>query len=218
MVKNILLVDDHSMFRWGVRQFVASLSDFELAGEAGDGRAALEFVAKTRVDIVLLDIDMPGLDGPGFLLELGKHHAVKPKVVILSQSSSDALCRKLHDGGIDGYILKTEGIGEIANALAALGQGETYFSPGIARRLWTLLRDGPTQSDEPSVTTVVSDREQAVARLVSQGLSNKDIAKQLGCAASTIKTHRANLMRKIGAKNSADVARWAMATFAEKPY
>lgn len=209
MAKRVLVIDDHKMFRWGVRQFLMGLSEFTYAGEASDGREGQAFLSTQAVDIVLLDLDMPNLGGVEFLNEIRRDRKdyVPPQCIILSQSYSDDICLKLRSSGIAGYVLKTEGIEEIGKALTAVAAGDSYFSPGIAKRLWTALPDNhhPTPASSKGQ---LSSREFDVARLVSRGMSNKTIAERLGCAANTVKTHRANLMRKVGAKNALDLARW----------
>jgi DNA-binding NarL/FixJ family response regulator len=201
-VKNILLVDDHQMFRWGVRQFLQNNPAVKVVGDVTDGASALEFVRQHSVDIVFLDIEMPTVSGLDFLSALNKSGKSTLKVIVLSQSANEHLYKQLKSKIIHGYILKSEFIGEITHAIEAVCRGESYFSPGIARNLWDLL----DVSDEDQG---VSSRELEVAKLISEGHSTMAIADALGCAASTVKTHRSNLMRKIGAKNSAEVARWA---------
>lgn len=196
------------MFRWGVRQFISHLPSFECVGEAEDGLSALTKVKEAAPDLVLLDIDMPGFDGLHFLRQLNQT-GLQPKVIILSQTVNVDLCEQLRGFGVQGYVLKSEGIDEIGRALESLNHGNTYYSPGIAQYLWTHLNTtpsdrGPTRINEPRAA--ISQRELQVAKLIGQGLTNKLIAERLGCSANTIKSHRSNLMRKIGAKNSIEVA------------
>lgn len=200
-LKRVLLVDDHSMFRWGVAQYIERLPDYELVGEVANGKEALAFLADNTVDLILLDLEMPELDGAGFLTELNKRVAVKPKIIVVSQTTSTMVCKKLQNTGIDGYILKTEGIAEIGKALAALESAEKYFSPLIAQRLWGWMQ-------ELDAVEEVSEREYEVAKYIGQGHSTKAIAETLGLTLSTIKTHRSNLMKKIGAKTPVEVAKW----------
>ncbi len=210
-----MLVDDHAMFRWGVRHFLEGLTDYQLVGEASDGNEALSLLRTTDPDILFLDLEMPGLDGPGFLRHLQQEFMTRtPKVIVLSQSSSAALCYELKQAGISGYVLKSEGIDEITKALEATRKGEFYVSPRVAIRLWEFIARNvesalPQQTIEPENKSI-SAREMQVAQLIGRGLSNKLIAEELGCAVNTVKTHRANLMHKIGAKNAVDVARWAV--------
>lgn len=214
MQTRILLVDDHPMFRWGVRQFIACLPEFEVVGESSDGLDALEKICELKPDIILLDMEMPGLNGLELLSELKQRVKHPLKIIVLSQSSSVSLCQQLHQAGINGYLLKTEGIDEISKALSTVLKGESYFSPGMGQRLWNYMQDAAPVVASMETSSAdkqaygLSLRELQVAHLVSQGLSNKQIAEQLGCSASTVKSHRANLMRKIGARSTLEVARW----------
>ncbi len=210
---SVLIVDDHPMFRWGIRQYLSNLTDFNLVGEASDGNSAKEFLEKNLVDLVLLDMEMPVLDGIGFLGALELLTITKPKIIVLSQMSDSAMYKKLQTLGVNGFIRKTEGVAELANAFSAVLNGESYFSPGVAKRLWDSMNQPsiPETDSRPSLLEILSDREFEVAKLMSQGLSTKKIAEALGCAPSTVKTHRSNLMRKMQARNSAEVARWITA-------
>lgn len=207
-----MLVDDHPIFRWGVRQFIADLPDYAVVGEASNGLDALNKVKDLRPQVIILDLEMPGLSGVELLTEIKREALIQPQVLIISQSSSVDLCHKLHQLGINGYILKTDGVDEIGKALEHVAKGGTYFSPHIAQKLWGFVQEpsaaspAAVVSDKPAHD--LSQREMQVAQLVTQGLSNRQIAEQIGCSASTVKSHRANLMRKIGAKSLDDVSRW----------
>jgi DNA-binding NarL/FixJ family response regulator len=203
MKKRVLLIDDHTMFRWGLGRFVASLQGFELACEAACGVASLQCMQQSRIDIVLLDLDMPGVDGVSLLTQIKAQVVNKPRIIILTQVWNDVVCRKLQALGIDGYVLKSESITEIGRALAAMESEAPYFSPGVARRIWDLLSEADAPEPHP-----LTAREMKVAQLIGQGLSNREIAERLDCAANTVKTHRANLMRKIGVRNLVELTTW----------
>lgn len=210
----VLLVDDHAMFRWGVRQFFGDLTDYQLVGEASDGNEAIELVQSASPDMILLDLEMPHLDGIQFLQAIKRESPTKsPKVIILSQSSSSNVFEQLKQLGIDGYVLKTEGIDEIGKALEAASRSELYISPRVAAHLWdyatSQVTRPPTEKEAKEEPSGLSMREMQVARLIGKGLSNKEIAAELGCAVNTIRTHRSNLMQKIDAKNAVEIARWA---------
>jgi len=134
------------------------------------------------------------------LKESGSH---KPQIIVLSQAFSANLWFSLHEIGLAGYVLKSEGVDEIANALAEASQQKPYLSPAVAERIQLLHKPLPAAAPHR-----LSGREWQVAQLISHGLTSKDIADQLGIAVCTIKTHRSNLMRKLDAKNSAAISRW----------
>jgi DNA-binding NarL/FixJ family response regulator len=158
---------------------------------------------QSRIDIVLLDLDMLGVDGVSLLTQIKALDVNKPRIIILAQVWNDVVCRKLQALGIDGYVLKTESITEIGRALAAMDSEAPYFSPGVARRIWDLLSETDPPESHP-----LTAREMKVAQLISQGLSNREIAERLDCAANTVKTHRANLMRKVGVRNLVELTTW----------
>jgi DNA-binding NarL/FixJ family response regulator len=203
MKKRVLLINDHAMFRWGLGRFIANLQGFELACEAACGVASLQCLQQCKIDIVLLDLDMPGVDGVSLLAQIKALEVKKPRIIILTQAWDDLIGRKLQALGIDGYVLKSENITEISRALAAMESEAPYFSPGVARRIWDLLSETDPPESHP-----LTAREMKVAQLIGQGLSNREIAERLDCAANTVKTHRANLMRKIGVRNLVELTTW----------
>lgn len=200
-----LIVDDHPLFRKALGTVLSDMAEIQIAAEIGDGKEALEFLKSNSIDFLILDLQIPGLNGVELVSTIRKLDIYQPRVLIISQLSAGPLWESVRHLDINGFVLKIEGVDEIETAIQRVSQGETYFSPAVASRLWR-VNGTPVQA----TSSLISDRERQVANLVSQGLSSSEIAQILGCALSTIKTHRVNLMRKIGVKNSAEVSRWIL--------
>ncbi len=205
MKKMTLIVDDHPLFRKALSSVLQDMDNYQVTEELGDGQEALEYLKKNPIDLLILDLQIPGLNGVELVMALRKLNIPQPQILIISQLSEGPLWESVRHLSIQGFVLKIEGIQEVEMAIQRVSEGQTYFSPGVASRLWNNRK----QVVNPSID-LISERERQVATLVSQGLSTSEIADTLGCAVSTVKTHRVNLMRKIGVKNSAEVSRWIM--------
>lgn len=215
MNKNTLfIVDDHELFRQGLKSTLMQSPEFQLIREAQDGKDALPQILNTPPDIILLDIEMPTLDGPA-LIRLLRDAGVKSKIIIISQACEDDRLKELLEIGVDGHILKIDSSEEICRALQTVSRNEKYFSTRLASRFYEILsKRGRPQADLNQIIKTdsrfsnVSERELQVVRLIAEGYNNKKIAQALKCSENTIKTHKANIMRKIGAKNSVEIGTW----------
>lgn len=194
----ILLVDDHLVLLRGLRLLIERIPGMAVCGEATTSEEALKILKTRPVDMIMVDIFMPGNENLQFLQQLRQE---KPDlaVMVLSQCTEGDVIEKVIDLGASGYILKSECFTEIELALAAINEGRTYFGPRIEEIL-----NERSSLQEPRL----SPRELEVAKLVSQGKTNKEIGKDLNCSEFTIKTHKANLMRKIGAHNAVEISNW----------
>jgi DNA-binding NarL/FixJ family response regulator len=216
-VHKVFLVDDHPIFRQGIKRLLRYEDFYEYAGEAENGKDALLIFKKIKPDIVLVDIEMPEMDGPT-LIRLMKDSHMNAKVIVLSQASEDKRLKELLEIGVDGHVLKSEESSQILKALKAVSSGEKFFSPKVASKFYNLLHGSLHASVAQNVSSApvsvavsssdVSNREMQVARLVAGGHTNKEIARLLSCSENTIKSHKANIMRKIGAKNSVEISNW----------
>jgi DNA-binding NarL/FixJ family response regulator len=209
----ILIVDDHPIFRKGIRQLLEAAYSDVCLDEAENGREALERIQAQVPDLVLLDIEMPELDGPSFLSAVYQELSTL-KVLVLSQSVEPSRIKELIRLGVCDQVLKSEPIEEVFRAIEGARKGEPYFSPGVAKHFYSLLREQGFVGQErlspqgELVQRTLSQRETEVARLVTQGKTNREIAQVLGCSDHTVKSHKSNLMRKIGAKNAFEVSSW----------
>ncbi len=193
----VLLADDHTLVRAGVRRILEAEPNLEVTGEVADGAAALEALARTPVDVLVLDLTMPGLDGFEVLRRARAAHPQLKVLVLTMHATPEYVARAVQEGA-DGYLLKDSAVQDLKAAIEAVRQGRAYYSPPVQRELTELLR-APAQRP----TDVLTEREREVLRLVATGLSTKEIAAQLEISTRTVETHRANLMRKLGVRSVA---------------
>lgn len=211
----VFLVDDHPVFRAGLRQLLATEEGFVVVGEAENGKDAVEAIGRYRPRIAVVDLWMPEMNGIELLKRI-KNVGDKTRVLILSQSDDRQQVRDLVKAGADGYVLKSESLDEIPAALRALAQEQSYFSPLAGAAFYDLLREELASGDEHEFTELASHsrgitpRESEIAALLRGGKTNKEIAATLNCSEHTVKCHKSNLMRKIGARNSAEIVAWSM--------
>lgn len=205
----ILLVDDHTMFRAGLRVLLSLYADFDIVGEAGDGQEALDAVRELAPDVVLMDIAMPGLGGLVATRRIHEEHP-KTKVILLTQHENREYVAPALKAGASGYVLKRAADEELVRAVRAVFQGQTYLDPMIAsvvvsdyrRRLEDTSDDDPYESLTP--------RELEVLVLVAKGHTNREVAELLGISHKTVDYHRTNVMRKLDVHNRTGLTRYAI--------
>ena len=202
----ILLADDHTLVRAGVRRILEAQPGVSVVGEVADGQAALEFVAAQPVDVLVLDLTMPGLDGFEVLRRVKEHHPAMKVLVLTMHANAEYVARAVQDGA-DGYLLKDSAVQELVAAIEAVWMNRAYYSPPVQRELSELLR---THSAPPRPMDLLTEREREVLRLVATGLATKEIAAQLDISTRTVETHRANLMRKLNLKSVALLTQFAI--------
>ena len=197
MTCNLLLVDDHSLIRAGVRALVLDIPGYAVVGEANDGSQLLEMVEQLSPDIVLLDISMKETSGLEALQRLKK---VRPqsKVLILSMHTDPALIMQALESGAHGYLLKDTTATELEHALDALRNNERYLSPAIAHTVinQALIRTQKNQPDNPDSHNLTA-RQLEILRLIVRGKSTREIANGLGLSIKTVETHRSQIMKRL---------------------
>ncbi|MGE7956600.1 response regulator [Pseudomonas sp. NPDC089530] len=197
MTCNLLLVDDHSLIRAGVRALVMDIPGYAVTGEANDGAQLLEMVEKLSPDIILLDISMRDVSG---LEALKKLKVVRPqsKVLILSMHTDPALIMQALESGAHGYLLKDTTANELEHALDALRNNERYLSPAIAHTVinQALIRVQKPHP-EPVDTHNLTARQLEILRLIVRGKSTREIAHGLGLSIKTVETHRSQIMKRL---------------------
>ena len=197
MTCNLLLVDDHSLIRAGVRALVLDIPGYAVIGEASDGSQLLEMVERLSPDIVLLDISMKETSGLEALQRLKR---VRPhsKVLILSMHTDPALIMQALESGAHGYLLKDTTATELEHALDALRNNERYLSPAIAH---TVINQALTRNQkhqpEPADSHNLTARQLEILRLIVRGKSTREIANGLGLSIKTVETHRSQIMKRL---------------------
>lgn len=204
MTIRILIADDHPVVRSGIHNELSKIPEFEVVGEAQDGDGALQLIGELQPDILLLDVRMPGMR-PVKVLEKAKTEGWNCRVLILTAYDDTPTILGMLRGGADGYLLKDEEMGVIAEAIHAVSEGETWLSPSISRRVKKLMEEG----NDKLLGKQLTDREIEVVALVVEGLTNKQIGERLGISERTVEFHVSNIIEKLGAKSRVDIAVFA---------
>jgi DNA-binding NarL/FixJ family response regulator len=204
----ILVADDHSVVREGLRHVLAGAPELTVVGEAGTGADAMALAESARPDVVLLDLTMPGASGLDVLRHL---RATLPevRVLILSVHDDQEYVLESVRAGAHGYLRKDSSPAEIRQAIRAVHAGDAYFSPPVARHLTTALRDATSASPDGDVAALTS-REREVLVRVARGLTNRETAAELGISVRTVEAHRDSLMRKLRIHTVAGLTRLAI--------
>lgn len=195
----VVLVDDQTLVRQGVRGLLELLPDIEVVGEASDGEEALAKLPELGPDVLLLDIRMPRMDGIEVLEALGEAGALPPTLVLTTFDDGDAAIAAIK-AGAKGLMLKDVSLEDLAGAIRALADGRTAFQPAMTESLMAAVRRGPsTSSGSPADPPTARERE--VLHLICVGYSNREIADLLALAEGTVKNHVSNLLLKLDARD-----------------
>lgn len=204
----ILLADDHTILRDGIRALLEDEPDMVLVGEAEDGRTAVRLACQLKPDVVLMDIAMPLLNGLEATRQI-KHDCPQVKVLILTMHENEEYIRQVLASGAMGYILKDAAARELLDAIKAVRRGEAVLSPAITRLvIENYLRWGDLQNEDSA--NGLSPREREVLQLIAEGYSNKQIAEILCISIKTVQAHRMNLMSKLDLHDRADLIKYAI--------
>jgi DNA-binding NarL/FixJ family response regulator len=202
----VIVADDHELLRAGLRAILRGVDGIEVVGEAGDGREALEVIAKAPPDVLLLDISMPGMNGLEAIgLVAEQFPAVR--VVILSMHASEQYVGQALRAGAAGYLLKDSAPTELETAIRAVARGESYLSPAVSKQVVSAYR----QQAEPAPSSVeqLTPRQREILKLIAEGKTTKEIAKLLGITVRTSETHRMQLMSRLKIHTVAGLVRCA---------
>ncbi len=211
----IVLADDHSLVRDGIRALLEEDANYEVIGEVSNGKEAVQMVLDKKPDLLIIDIRMPEMNGIEAVEELKKHSSTT-KSIILSMHDSEEYILKSVNAGASGYLLKDTGKTEFLKAISTVEQGGKYFSGDISNVLVNnLLSQGQTKHESKlppkngNNSFGITSKELQILELVLSGLTNKQISEKLQKSKRTIETHRFNLMRKMGVNNLMDLAKKA---------
>jgi len=212
----VLIADDHTLVRAGMRALLEQVPDVEVVAEAGDGREALHLMATLQPDVVLMDITMPGLNGLEATVRVAKV-CPEVRVIILSMHAAEEYVVQALHAGARGYLLKNAATAELALAVKAVVRGETYLSPPISKVVIAqyLQRTRGEQDRSRAASTPfeqLTSRQREILQLIAEGHTTKDIAQRLGLSVSTVETHRTEMMQRLDIHDVAGLVRYAIRT------
>lgn len=208
MAVRVLLVDDHEIMREGMCALLRKYPDFEVAGQAADGRAALELVDQLMPDIIIMDIGMPNLNGIDAARQMTEKHP-QLKIMALSAHSDGSIVAKMIKAGASGYMLKESAFTELMEGIQTMQEGRTFLCSRISKVVFSdyiniITNPNWTESDGLSI------REGEVLQLVAEGKTTKEIAKLLKLSPRTVDSHRDHIMAKLGIRNVAGLTKYAI--------
>lgn len=212
MAFRILVADDHEVVRRGLCALLQGQPDWEVCGEAGDGREALDKTQKLKPDVVILDIGMPSLNGLEATRQILKTMP-HTKVLILTLHDSDQVVREVLNAGARGFLLKSDAARDLVAAVEALRRDKTYFTSKVAAMvLEGYLKNGTPgiQPTAPQTRNRLTPREREIVQLLAEGKSTKEVAVALGLSVKTAETHRSNIMRKLELHSVSDLVLYAV--------
>lgn len=191
----VVLADDHSLVRQGLRALLDKIEDVSVIAEVGDGMDAVKLAKERGADIVLMDIKMPGLNGFEALVRLRKE-CPNIRVIMLSMLAGEEYFQQALDAGAAGYLLKDADRSELELALKTVARGETYLTPPVAQYAVESYRNPKSRKDGPLAT--LTSRQREILQLMAEGYTNKEIASRLSLSTRTVESHRADLMERLG--------------------
>lgn len=206
-IPDIIIVDDHLIFRQGLKSLLTSEKIASVIGEASNGKEYLELLSHLKPDLVLMDIDMPHMNG---MEATEKSLAMFPdlKIIAFTMFGDEEYYYKMIDLGVKGFILKSSGINELEKAISEVTQGESYFSNELLRKIIKNL--GRKNEDKTIKYSAFTTREMEVLQQICLGLNNDEIAEKLFISPKTVKSHRSNLLEKTNCKNSSVLILYAI--------
>lgn len=204
MKHRTLIVEDHNLLRQGLRSMVNALPDFEVVGEAREGKEAIRQALSLQPDLILMDLSMPGMNGIEATAQI-KRRLARIRVIALTAFKSDEYVREALRAGADGYVMKDASYDELLIALRSVMTGKTFLSPDVSGHLVDrfLSRGQGISASRPWDT--LTTRERSIFKLIAEGRTNRGAAEYLNLSAKTIEKHRANVMRKLGLRNVAEL-------------
>jgi DNA-binding NarL/FixJ family response regulator len=205
----ILLVDDHTVVRQGLRALLSAEEDMEVVGEAENGRLAVTLAKKTNPDVVVMDVAMPLLNGLEATRQILKMLPTT-KILVLTSYGDDECVSQLMDAGASGYLIKQTAANDLIRAIREVQKGNAFFSPTIAKRLRDQCREAFTTGLAPRKSGELTTREAEVLQLIAEGFSNKQIASELNISIKTVEKHRQQVMNKLNIHDVAGLTRYAI--------
>ncbi|MBI5568627.1 MAG: response regulator transcription factor [Desulfomonile tiedjei] len=205
----IVIAEDHTIIREGLRSLLTSDPDFEIVGEAENGLQAVQCIEKLRPDLVLMDISMPRMDGLEAIRRI-REHSPDTKILVLTVHKNEEYILATLQAGADGYALKYVSHAELVSAIKTVLRGETYLSPAVSQVVLGGYLEGKKALKRRSSMDSLTPREREILRLVAEGYKNREIAERLYISVKTAETHRSNLMKKLDLHSAAALTAFAI--------
>jgi DNA-binding NarL/FixJ family response regulator len=207
--KTIVIIDDHPLFREGIKAIIARDPNFEVVGEAGDGSEGLRLAKKLKPDLFVLDLSLPDKNGISLLRDI-KDFLPESHVLIVSMHSKIHYIAEAFQAGAAGYVVKESASDRLLEGLYAIVRGEYFLDSVISLQVVKQLIEAPTKAKiMNSAYSTLTPREQEVMRLIAKGISKKDISKMLFISVKTVENHRTNIQKKLGFHSTTDFFRYA---------
>ena len=206
--QRIVLVDDHELVRIGLKSLLERHPQFDVVGEAGSAREALEQVESLKPDVVVMDIRLPGTSGIDACEQIVNQFP-ETKVLMLTSYAEDEMLFSAIRAGASGYVLKQIGSEDLIKAIESVGRGEALLDPAVTQRVFQEVRRA-VKEEEASAFSHLSQQEKHVLLLVSEGKTNREIAKQLFLGEGTVRNYVSSILSKLGVNNRAEAAAYAV--------
>jgi DNA-binding NarL/FixJ family response regulator len=206
----LVLADDHTIVREGLRLLLSAVPGVEVVGEAADGRSAVQIAVKLQPDLLVTDLSMPGISGMASIREI-KRRCAHTRVLVLTVHRDYEYVSASLSAGADGYVLKDAGRDELISAVNSVLNGKAYLSPDVAGQIVEgFVLGHPSSTGPASMLGKLTDRERDVLKLVAEGRTNKEAAGYLCVSVKTVEKHRANLKHKLGIHRTAELVSFAV--------
>jgi DNA-binding NarL/FixJ family response regulator len=209
-VIRILLADDHEVVRRGLTSLLAARPEWEVCGEAPNGREAVALVAKLKPNVAILDLSMPELNGLEATRQI-RRDSPETEVLVFTMHESEQFVRDLLSAGARGYVLKSDVTTQLLTAIETVSRHKPFFTSEVAERvLEGFLRRGDLPAGDSCIPELLTPREREIVQLLAEARSNKEVAATLGISVKTVETHRASIMRKLGITSIVDLVHYAI--------
>ncbi len=203
----VALVEDHALVRAGIRALLQQIPELQVVAEAGSGEAALQLIAQQQPEVVLMDINLPGLNGLETASQIVQQFPAVG-IILLSMHASEEYVMQAMQNGVRGYLLKDAGVPELEAAIKAVAAGDSYISPAVSKHLMGYLR----RVNESAPTATLTPRQREILQLIAEGKTTQQMAQQLQISVKTAESHRAQLMERLNIHDVAGLVRYAIRT------
>ncbi len=208
-IKRVLIAEDHKVLRAGLRSMIDTSDDLMVVGEAGDGMEAIRYTLELEPDLLLLDLNMPKMDGISVIKEISRRFP-DTKILVLTMFKQDEYVLEAFKSGIHGYCVKTSSYEELMIAVRAVLSGKIYISPEISHKVMSGYLDSTKTANQGTAWGNITSREREVLKLVGEGFQNKEIADYLCISPKTVEKHRANIMQKLDLHSASALTSFAI--------